>query len=199
LKEVAVVILNYNGLNLLKQFLQLAIELSPEADVIVADNASTDGSVDWLKNNLPDQSHLIEIHNNLGFCGGYNYALEKLTHTYFVLLNSDVEVTRNWLPPLLDMLKEHPEVAACQPKIKSYHKKSHFEYAGAAGGFIDVLGYPFARGRIFDILEEDTGQYNWSSQVFWASGACMCIRANLYNKYQLDELFFAHMEEIDLC
>ena len=199
LKSIAIVILNYNGLSYLQKFLPEAIRLTPLADVVVADNASVDGSVGYLQNML-DQKHIIQIPHNKGFCGGYNYALQKLKgYKYFVLLNSDVKVTKNWLEPLIAHLEKHTVVAACQPKILSYHALGRFEYAGAGGGMIDYLGYPFARGRIFDYLEKDKGQYDDNTEIFWATGACMCIRAHLFKQYLLDPLFFAHMEEIDLC
>ncbi len=197
--KVAVVILNFNGESFLRQFLPAVIEYSKEAEIIVADNASTDNSLRVVAQEFP-AVRLIALTENFGFCGGYNRALAQVEADYFVLLNSDVEVTENWLPPMLQLLKEHPSIAAVQPKIKSYHQKELFEYAGAAGGYLDSLGYPFCRGRLFDVLEQDKGQYNDVKEVFWATGACMMVRAEVYRQLGgLDEDFFAHMEEIDLC
>jgi GT2 family glycosyltransferase len=197
--EVAVVILNFNGRNFLQQFLPAVIIHSASAKIIVADNGSTDDSVSLLEKEFPEVE-VIKIENNLGFSGGYNYALKKVDAEYFVLLNSDVEVTANWLAPTINLFKRDSSIVAAQPKILSYHQKDAFEYAGAGGGFIDLLGYPFCRGRIFDHLEKDTGQYDDTRQVFWATGACLFIRSDMYNGANgLDEDFFAHMEEIDLC
>jgi hypothetical protein len=199
LGTVAVVILNYNGEHFLRQFLPAVIEHSEEAEIIVADNASTDQSVEIIKNEFP-AVRLISLKSNYGFCGGYNKALQAVNADYYVLLNSDVEVTAHWLKPLIRLLDEQPDVAAVQPKIKSFHNKEYFEYAGAAGGFIDSLGYPFCRGRVFDEVEKDLGQYNDEKEIFWATGACMVVRSKLYHQLGgLDEDFFAHMEEIDLC
>ena len=197
--ETAVVILNYNGRELLRKFLPSVIQFSPEAKVIIADNFSSDGSVEVLAREFPGVE-LIQIPQNLGFCGGYNYALKKVEAQFYVLLNSDVEVTSGWLEPMIGLMKANPAIAAAQPKILSYQNKTHFEYAGAAGGFIDTLGYPFCRGRIFNAMEEDHGQYDDTRPVFWSSGACMAIRADAFHGMGgLDEDFFAHMEEIDLC
>lgn len=197
--KVAVVILNYNGENFLRQFLPSVIQFSKEAEVIVADNASTDKSVRVLNQEFPSV-RVISLMENYGFCGGYNKALQQVKADYYVLLNSDVEVTEKWLSPLIQLLDGNATIAAVQPKIKSYHNKQAFEYAGAAGGYLDSLGYPFCRGRLFDVVEEDKGQYNDVKEVFWATGACMMVRASVYNQLQgLDEDFFAHMEEIDLC
>ncbi len=199
MSTVAVVILNYNGKALLKKFLPGVIQHSPAARVIVADNNSVDGSKEFLAQEFP-HIEIIPITSNLGFCGGYNYALEQIESDYYLLLNSDVEVTPNWLSPMVEILDRDQHVAAIQPKVLSYHKKNNFEHAGAGGGFIDALGYPFCRGRIFDFLEEDLGQYDDSIPVFWSSGACMLIRASLFKAFGgFDESFFAHMEEIDLC
>lgn len=199
-KKIAVVILNWNGKKLLQQFLPDVVRYSEAlADVIIADNASTDDSIAYIDSEFP---HLKVIKNssNLGFTGGYNEALKNLSHPYFVLLNSDVLVTENWLEPLLSSMESDQTIGACQPKILSYHDQSSFEYAGAGGGFIDSLGYPFCRGRIFSDLEKDHGQYNDTIPVFWATGACMFVRSDVYKKLNgLDELFFAHMEEIDFC
>ena len=197
--RVAVVILNYNGEKLLRQFLPSVIQNSPEAQVIVADNGSTDHSVRLLQTAYPQVS-VLALGKNYGFCGGYNQALRRVQAQYYVLLNSDVEVTPGWLGPLTALLDAHPRIAAVQPKILSYHNRHLFEYAGAGGGFLDALGYPFCRGRIFDYVEEDRGQYNDVRPVFWTSGACMIIRSERYHQHNgLDEDLFAHMEEIDLC
>jgi GT2 family glycosyltransferase len=197
--KTAVVILNYNGEKFLREFLPAVIEHSEGAKIIVADNASTDLSVDLLKQKFPTVE-LIRLDNNYGFCGGYNKALKQVEAEYYVLLNSDVEVTPNWLDPLVKLLDSSPEIAAAQPKILSYNEKDHFEYAGGAGGFIDSLGYPFCRGRLFDVIERDNNQYNDTREVFWATGACLIVRSAVYHKLGgLDEDFFAHMEEIDLC
>lgn len=199
LGQVAVVVLNYNGRHFLEKFLPPLIAHSGNAQIVIADNKSTDDSLAFLKSNYPSLT-LIEIPENLGFCGGYNYALSRVEATYYVLLNSDVEVTLNWIPPIINLLDANPQVAACQPKVKMYDDKAKFEYAGAAGGLIDYLGYPFCRGRIFDLVEEDRGQYDDEQEVFWATGAAMFIRSELYHQFGgLDESFFAHMEEIDLC
>ena len=198
--DTAVVILNWNGLSWLQKFLPgVLLHSSADARVIVADNGSTDGSVAWLKANLPEVG-VIELQQNLGFAGGYNAALRDLEAKYFVLLNSDVEVTAGWLPALRAYIDRDPHMAACQPKVLSHRDPSHFEHAGAAGGFIDRNGYPFCRGRIFEITEEDNGQYNDEREVFWATGACTMIRAEAFRAAGgFDESLFAHMEEIDLC
>ena len=174
------------------------MENSPEADVIIIDNGSTDDSIDFLQTNFPEVQ-IIKLDDNYGFCGGYNRGLEKLNHKYFLLLNSDIEVSQNWLPPLLETIQEE-KVAIVQPKILDYNNKSKFEYAGAAGGFIDKYGFPFCRGRIFTSLEKDNGQHNTEEEIVWATGASMLIKSNVWRELGgLDELFFAHMEEIDLC
>ncbi|MBL7856865.1 MAG: glycosyltransferase family 2 protein [Cyclobacteriaceae bacterium] len=197
--KTAVVILNYNGEKLLRQFLPSAIEHTHGAELIVADNGSTDQSISILEKEFPSV-RIILLEKNFGFCGGYNRALAQVDADAYVLLNSDVEVTANWLLPMLRLLETDSTVAAIQPKILSYQDKTKFEYAGAAGGFIDALGYPFCRGRIFNHIETDDGQYNDQRDIFWASGACLMIRANIYKKFGgLDEDLFAHMEEIDLC
>ena len=197
--QVAVVILNYNGKHFLEQFLPSVLKCSPQSTVYVADSASTDGSVAWLKGRYPNLP-LIELPANYGYAGGYNRALSQITADYFVLLNSDVEVTPNWLAPVLKLLDENPQIAACQPKILDYNNRAAFEYAGAAGGHLDWLGYPFCRGRLFFDCETDTGQYNDAAPVFWASGACLFVRAKTFGEMGgFDEDFFAHMEEIDLC
>jgi GT2 family glycosyltransferase len=196
---VAVVILNWNGRRWLEQFLPSVLEHSQGVQLVVADNASSDDSVDFLRKRYP-QVKLIQLPENYGFCEGYNQALRQVEATYYVLLNSDVQVTPNWLTPLVDLLEKEPSIAACQPKIKSFLQPTHFEYAGAAGGFLDAYGYPFCRGRLFDTLEEDKGQYDDVVPVFWATGACLFIRASAYwQAGGLEKEFFAHMEEIDLC
>ncbi|MFD1753712.1 glycosyltransferase family 2 protein [Rufibacter sediminis] len=197
--RVAVVILNWNGRRWLEQFLPSVLENSPKADVVVADNASSDDSLSFLAQQYP-QVRTIRLQENLGFCEGYNQALRQVEATYYVLLNSDVEVTPHWLDPMVELLEKNPQIAACQPKIKSFQQRTHFEYAGAAGGFLDAYGYPFCRGRLFDTLEEDRGQYDDVRPVFWATGACLFIRASAYwEAGGLEKEFFAHMEEIDLC
>ena len=199
--KVSVVILNWNGEQMLRQFLPTVVSCSAgeEVEVCVADNASTDASVQWLRNEFP-AVRLIVLDRNYGFAEGYNRALEQVDAEYVVLLNSDVEVTPHWLEPLVTFMDAHPEVAACQPKLLDQRKKSFFEYAGAAGGYLDKYGYPFCRGRIFDVIEEEDGQYETSVPVFWVSGAAMFIRLKDYREVGgLDNRFFAHMEEIDLC
>ncbi|MFN2261175.1 MAG: glycosyltransferase [Psychroflexus sp.] len=197
--KIAVVILNWNGKSLLKEFLPSVINNSPEAEIYVADNASTDDSVVFLKEKFP-QVKIIQNATNGGYAKGYNDALESLTEPIFVLLNSDVEVTQNWLQPMLDIFENQVDVAAVQPKIKAYKDKTKFEYAGAAGGFLDEYGYPFCRGRIFDHTEVDRGQYDDETSIFWASGACFAVRREVFEKLQgFDEDYFAHQEEIDFC
>jgi len=199
LNKVSVVILNFNGEKLLQQFLPSVVQHTTNASIIVADNGSTDQSVAILKRDFPSVE-IIPLDKNYGFCGGYNLALKKISTPYYVLLNSDIEVTSGWLGPMITLLEDDPEIAAVQPKILSYASKDHFEYAGAGGGYIDALGYPFCRGRIFNYTEKDEGQYNDTREVFWASGACLVIRSEVYHTLGgLDETFFAHMEEIDLC
>lgn len=197
--KTSVVILNYNGKEMLKKYLPTLIQYTPNAELWVADNASTDGSVEMLQTDFP-QIKVINLEQNYGFAQGYNYALRKISTEYAVLLNSDIEVTEDWLRPLEDFMEEHPDCAACQPKIKSIKDRDKFEYAGAAGGFIDKYGYPFCRGRIFDTIESDKGQYDDICQITWASGAAMMVRMTDYrNEGGLDGNFFAHNEEIDLC
>ncbi|MFT4741622.1 MAG: GT2 family glycosyltransferase [Marivirga sp.] len=196
---VAVVILNYNGKNYLERFLAKVLKYSQPHAIYVADNASTDDSIHFLQKYYP-QITLITLPANTGYAGGYKEALKQIKADYFVLLNSDVEVTENWIDPVIQVLEGNEKIIACQPKIKSYHQKSHFEYAGGAGGFIDFLGYPFCRGRIFSTLEKDVGQYNDTIEVFWATGACLFLKADAYFELGgLDPDFFAHMEEIDFC
>lgn len=197
-KNTAIVILNWNGKELLEQFLPKVIQYSGDARIIVADNASTDDSISFLQKNFPE-IEIIENESNGGFAKGYNDALKKIDAEFFVLLNSDVEVSDNWLRPLLEKMQDK-NVAGCQPKILSYNNKTHFEHAGAAGGFIDKNYFPFCRGRLFDVVEEDKKQYDESMEIFWATGACLLIRSELFHKANgFDEDFFAHMEEIDLC
>lgn len=197
---MAVVILNWNGKKMLERFLAGVVEhTQPLGTVYVADNASTDDSIDYLKQEFPEVP-LIILDRNYGFAEGYNRALKQINASYYLLLNSDVEVTPGWLDPLVDYLDRHPDAAACQPKLLSYFQKDSFEYAGAAGGYIDYLGYPFCRGRILDTLEDDRGQYDTVADIFWATGAALMIRSNDYwEAGGLDADFFAHMEEIDLC
>ena len=199
MKQTAVVILNYNGAGMLRRFLPSVIEYSPEASIYVADNGSSDESCDVVRNEFPTVK-LMVLDHNYGFAEGYNRALAQVDEEYAVLLNSDVEVTRGWLSPMTQFLDSNPEVAACQPKLLSFKRKDFFEYAGAAGGFIDKWGYTFCRGRIFNTVERDSGQYDDTTDVFWATGAALMIRNEVYkNNGGLDGRFFAHMEEIDLC
>lgn len=197
--KTAVVILNYNGRHFLEQFLPFVVQYTPNAEIIVVDNASTDDSVAFLTAHFPTLRRIINAHN-AGFSAGYNLALRQVEADYYVLLNSDVEVTPHWLEPLTTLMTNNPQIAACQPKIKAFADKTKFEYAGAAGGMMDFLIYPFCRGRLFDDVETDTGQYDDEKEIFWATGACMLIRADLYHQFGgLDDDFFAHLEEIDLC
>ncbi len=198
--KVAIVILNWNGCKMLANYLPSVIEYSREdAEVIVADNASTDDSVNFLETRFKDV-RIIRLEKNWGFAEGYNKALALVDAEYFVLLNSDVEVTHHWLTPLVEFMDAHPDVAACQPKLLSEKDKDMFEYAGACGGFLDKYGYPFCRGRIFDSIEEDDGQYDYRQEILWATGACLMIRAEDYRRVGgLDGRFFAHNEEIDMC
>lgn len=199
MSKVAIVILNYNGQGFLEKFLPSVIKNSEGYEIVVADNASTDNSVEFIKNNYP-HIRLIQLLFNGGFTGGYNQALAQIEAEYYVLLNSDIEVTPNWVTPLIELMDADPTIAACQPKLRDYYKPTHFEYAGAAGGYIDWLGYPFCRGRIFDACEVDNGQYDDAREVFWATGACMFVRAAVFRQLGgFDTQFFAHMEEIDLC
>ncbi|MBN2697377.1 MAG: glycosyltransferase family 2 protein [Bacteroidales bacterium] len=198
---VSIVILNWNGRKFLEQFLgRLAVySRIPGAEIVVADNASTDDSIAFMTKHFPD-IRLIRLEKNYGFAGGYNRALEQISSRYYLLLNSDIEVTEGWLEPLLKFMEQHPDVAACSPKMLDYNRRTHFEYAGAAGGFIDRFGYTFCRGRIFDMLEEDHRQYNDAVETFWATGACFLVRSSLFREFKgFDETFFAHMEEVDLC
>lgn len=198
-KNIAVVILNWNGKNWLQKFLPNVIRFSQEAEIYVIDNHSTDDSIDFLKQNFPTVKTVIN-NKNYGFAGGYNEGLKKINAEYYCLLNSDVEVTENWIEPVLDLFKTNTSIAAIQPKILSFNNKNYFEFAGAAGGLIDNLGYPYCRGRIFDDVEEDKGQYNDETEIFWASGCCFFIRSkDFWEQNGFDERFFAHQEEIDLC
>jgi GT2 family glycosyltransferase len=198
--SVAIVILNWNGKKFLQQFLpSVMASLYFNKRVIVADNASTDDSVTFLKQHYP-QIEILQNSNNEGFAKGYNTALKQVKSDYYVLLNSDVEVTENWMAPIIDLMESDATIAACQPKLLDWNNKSKFEYAGACGGWIDCFGYPFARGRVFDICELDKGQYDTVQQCFWGSGAALFVKASVYHELGgLDEYFFAHQEEIDLC
>lgn len=198
--KVAVVILNWNGEKYLEKFLpSVVVSTYPNLEVIIGDNASSDGSISFLHKNYPNLNIIIND-QNYGFAGGYNRVLTGLDADYYVLLNSDVEVTPHWIEPVIALMESDNGIAAAQPKLLSYADKSVFEYAGAAGGFIDQFGYPFCRGRIFDTIEKDEGQYNEVLEVFWASGAALFIRKSCWDEMKgLDEDFFAHMEEIDLC
>ncbi|NND16486.1 MAG: glycosyltransferase family 2 protein [Eudoraea sp.] len=197
--KLAIVILNWNGVHLLKEYLPKVISYSPDADIIVVDNDSSDGSVDLIRSEYP-HVRLIRNNTNEGFAKGYNLALQQIDADLYCLLNSDVEVTQGWLPPILKFFEEHPEAAIVQPKILDLKDPGKFEYAGAAGGFLDALGYPFCRGRIFQSIEEDHGQYNDTLEIFWATGACMFIRKEVFHALGgFDEDYFAHQEEIDLC
>ncbi len=193
-------ILNFNGKNYLQQFLPSVFASAWfNKKIIIADNGSDDGSVEFLQKEFPS-AELILLDKNYGFAGGYNKALQQAEADYYVLLNSDVEVTPGWIEPIIELMEGDNRVAACQPKILSYHKKEMFEYAGASGGWIDTFGYPFSRGRVFDDCEKDENQYDDVQPVFWASGAAMFIKAKVFHEVGgFDDFFFAHMEEIDLC
>ncbi|MBH1959331.1 MAG: glycosyltransferase family 2 protein [Flavobacteriia bacterium] len=197
--KLAIAILNWNGKNWLEKFLPSVISYSGDAEIYVIDNASTDDSVDYLRQNFPQVKIIYNTKNN-GFAGGYNDGLKHIHADIYCLLNSDVEVTPNWIDPVLNLFKNDPKIAAVQPKVLDYNRKNFFEFAGAAGGFIDNLGYPYCRGRIFESIEEDKGQYNDETEIFWASGCCLFIRSeDFWNQKGFDERFFAHQEEIDLC
>lgn len=202
MKKLAVIILNWNGRKLLEKFLPVAEKYTVDSEtaLYVADNGSTDDSAEWVKKNCPETG-LILLGKNYGFAEGYNRAIELVKEPYVVLLNSDVEVTRGWTVPLLRFMESTPDAGACQPKILSWKEKGRFEYAGAAGGYLDRNGYPYCRGRLFSSVEEDTGQYDGAPErVCWASGAALMTRRDLYLKLGgLDPDFFAHMEEIDYC
>ncbi|MBP6378554.1 MAG: glycosyltransferase [Kaistella sp.] len=197
--DVAIAILNWNGKNWLEKFLPSVISHSENTDIYIIDNASTDDSVAFLKLNFP-QVKIIQNTENHGFAGGYNEGLKKIKADIYCLLNSDVEVTENWLNPVVDLFQKNLNISAVQPKILDFNRKNFFEFAGAAGGFIDNLGYPYCRGRIFDEIEEDKGQYDDETEIFWASGCCLFIRSeDFWAENAFDERFFAHQEEIDLC
>ncbi len=200
MKKVAVVILNWNGVKHLMQFLPSVVKYStdPMVDIVLADNGSTDNSIAYVSTNYPDIK-IVRLDKNYGFASGYNHALKLVDAEYYVLLNSDVEVTESWIPRMIQEMKNESCVAA-MPKIRSWYKTNFFEYAGAAGGYVDYLGYPFCKGRIFSTVEEDKGQYDKNSDVMWVSGACMFIKSEIFNLFEgFDENYFAHMEEIDLC
>jgi GT2 family glycosyltransferase len=200
LPKVAIVILNWNGQKYLEQFLP-AVQASVygNMEIIVADNASTDHSVSFLQQHYPS-IRIIQLDKNYGFAKGYNETLKQVQADYYVILNSDVEVTNDWLTPMVNLLEQDKTIAACQPKILAFHNKKMFEYAGAAGGWLDTYGYPFAKGRVFDVCEEDKGQYDQAEPIFWASGAALFIRSSVYHQLNgFDNYFFAHQEEIDLC
>ena len=197
--RAAIVILNYNGRKYLKKFLPSVVTYSSGQPIYVIDNGSTDNSSTFVKSNYPT-IHLLQFGENKGFAGGDNEALKQITADIYVLVNNDIEVTSSWLEPILQQMEDDPSIAACQPKLLSYHRKSTFEYAGAAGGFIDFLGFPFCIGRLFQEMEEDHGQYDDITRIFWASGACLFIRSDIFHHlggFDID--FFAHMEEVDLC
>lgn len=197
--KVAIVILNWNGKKLLEQFLPSVIEYSEQATIYVADNASSDDSIEFVLENFPSVK-IIKNTENGGYAKGYNDALKDLNEEILCLLNNDIEVTKDWLLPILGTFEKEPNTAIIQPKILDYKQKDYFEYAGAGGGFIDKFGYPYCRGRIFNTIEKDLGQYNDIEDIFWASGACLFIRNHVFKKLNaFDENFFAHMEEIDLC
>ena len=202
MKELAVIILNWNGRKLLEQFLPVAsrYSITEDADLIVADNGSTDDSVEWVKAHHPEVK-VLSFSENYGFAEGYNKAIKQTQYKYTILLNSDVEVTEDWTRPLLDFMRRNSDVGALQPKIRSWKERTKFEYAGAAGGYLDKLGNPYCRGRLFDSIEEDHGQYDGKvGDICWASGAALMVRTEIYLKVGgLDARFFAHMEEIDLC
>lgn len=199
--DVAIVILNWNGRSLMERFIPVLLDNVPKENcfVVVADNGSTDDSLPWLQSSYPTVE-VIALDHNYGYAGGYNRALQMIEADYYVLLNSDVEVTPGWVEALTAFMEDNPDAGICQPKIRSMAARDSFEYAGAAGGYIDRYGYPFCRGRILSNIEKDRGQYDDPDQCFWASGACMMVRSDLYHYLGgLDETFFAHMEEIDFC
>ncbi len=197
--KIAVVILNWNGKNWLQQFLPVILRHTKDAIIYVVDNNSNDDSISFLSENFP-LVKIITHKENLGFAEGYNKALKKINAEYYILLNSDIEVTNDWIPPIINLMDSDKDIAACQPKLLDYKNRKFFEYAGASGGFIDVLGFPFCRGRVFEDIEEDKGQYDDAIDVFWATGACLFLRSTYFWKVGgFDEDFFAHQEEIDLC
>lgn len=199
MKKIAIVILNWNGAHMMRTYLPTVIKNSPEAEVIIADNASSDDSLKMLASDFPEIRTIV-LDKNYGFAEGYNKAFKQVEAEYYLLLNSDVDVPEGWLAPLLDFMESHPKAAACQPKLRAIKDRDSFEYAGAAGGFIDKYGYPFCRGRIFETVEKDHGQYDRNMEILWATGACMMVRSKDYwDAGGLDGRFFAHNEEIDLC
>lgn len=199
MKKIAVVILNWNGEKLLQDFLPYVIKFSDEATIYVADNSSTDNSIEVIQKEFPSVK-IIQNESNYGFAKGYNIALKKVEEPYYALVNSDIEVTENWLKPILSTFEKDDKTAIIQPKILAYNNKEYFEYAGAAGGFIDKYGFPYCRGRVFESLEKDNNQYNDITEIFWASGACFFIRKEVFRELNgFDDDFFAHQEEIDLC
>jgi len=200
MEKVAIVILNWNGAAMLRKYLPSVLKYSrDEATVYVADNASTDDSIELLKTHFPE-CRLIQLDRNWGFADGYNKALAQIDAEYYLLLNSDIEVTHHWLTPMIEYMDAHEDVAACQPKLLSAQDHDSFEYAGACGGYLDRYGYPYCRGRVFDVVERDEGQYDYAADILWATGAALFIRARIYNMVGgLDGRFFAHSEEIDLC
>ena len=199
MKECSVIILNWNGAEMLRTYLPSVVANTPEADIIVADNGSTDESMQVLAQDFPSVRTIV-LDKNYGFAEGYNRAIAQVNSRYAVLLNSDVEVTEGWLAPLLEYMETHPDAAAVQPKIRSWKNREFFEHAGAAGGYLSWLGYPYCRGRRFGRVEQDKGQYDTVAEVEWTTGAAMCVRTELYKALGgLDASFFAHMEEIDLC
>jgi GT2 family glycosyltransferase len=199
MNKTAVVILNWNGKSFLEKFLPTVFTNSASATIIVADNNSTDDSIAFLKSKYPS-IRIIEIPENGGYSKGYNIALKQVEAEYYILLNSDIEVTPDWIEPVIKIMDADKSIAACQPKILDFNKREFFEYAGAAGGFIDHFGYPYCRGRLFNTLEKDNGQYNDNREIFWATGACMFVRAKDFHSIGgFDDDFFAHLEEIDLC
>lgn len=200
MKQLAIVILNWNGKHFLEKFLPtLLANCNEDSEVVIVDNASSDDSVAFLAENYP-QLRVIINEENYGFAKGYNVGLRQIEAKYYCLLNSDIEVTPHWTEPVIAQMEANEQIAAVQPKLLSYHNRKQFEYAGAAGGFLDKYGYPFCRGRFFDVLEEDNGQYDSNIQIFWASGAALFVRSEIFHKLGgLDDDFFAHMEEIDFC
>jgi GT2 family glycosyltransferase len=201
MNKASIVILNWNGIKYIRQFLPKVFENSniPGIEIVFADNGSTDNSVEFVKTSFP-QIRIIQLEKNLGFALGYNKVLEQLHSEYYIILNSDVEVSENWIKPVLDYMDSNTDVGACMPKLRGYDNHDSFEYSGAAGGFIDKYGYPFCRGRIFETIEKDTRQYDDIQNIFWATGACMFVRTKVFWKAGgFDPRFFAHMEEIDIC
>lgn len=198
--HIAVVILNWNGKHMMERFLpSVTANTTGDAEVIIADNGSTDDSIEFLRTHYPDL-RIVQLDKNYGFAGGYNLALEQIEADYYVLLNDDVEVAPNWIAPVIEQMQQNEKTAICQPKLLMYDQRDTFEYAGGAGGFIDSYGYPFCRGRMFDTVEKDHGQYDDPCEIFWATGAAMFVRADVWKELGgLDADFFAHMEEIDFC